>query len=79
MSTSSGNSTVVAFLPRTAGRPASPQFHSWPTWLRPLLSFIDKARQRAALRAIADNKHLLADLGISRREALDEADRPFWQ
>jgi len=79
MSTLSGNSTVVPLFPRAAGRAASPQFNSWPAWLRPVLTFVDTARQRAALRAIADNKHLLADIGLSRRDALDEADRPFWQ
>jgi len=79
MSTSSGNSTVVHLFPRAPGRMLRPQFNSWPTWLRPWLALVDRARQREALRAIADNKHLLADIGLSRREALDEADRPFWQ
>ena len=79
MSTSSGNSTVVHLFPRASRRSAGPQFNSWPTWLRPLLSLVDRTRQREALRAIADNKHLLADIGLSRHEALDEADRPFWQ
>jgi uncharacterized protein YjiS (DUF1127 family) len=79
MSTSSGNSTVVHLFPHAAGRVASPQFNSWRAWLGPLLSLVEKARQREALRAIADNKHLLADIGLSRREALDEADRPSWQ
>jgi uncharacterized protein YjiS (DUF1127 family) len=38
-----------------------------------------RRRQRDALRAIADDPHLLRDLGLTREEALDEADRPFWQ
>jgi len=36
-------------------------------------------RQREALRAIADDPHLLRDLGLTRRQALDEAEKPFWR
>jgi uncharacterized protein YjiS (DUF1127 family) len=38
-----------------------------------------RRRQREALRAIADDPHLLRDLGLTRHEALDEADQPFWK
>ena len=38
-----------------------------------------RRRQREALRAIADDPHLLWDLGLTRRQALDEADKPFWR
>ena len=38
----------------------------------------ERSRQRAALRNLAEDKHLLDDLGLTRQEALDEADRPFW-
>src|SRR5438477_11320516 len=79
MSTSFGNSTVVHPLRPVAGWADRPQFDSWPTWLRRLLRRVDKARQRDALRALADNKHLLDDIGLSQREALDEADRSFWR
>ncbi len=79
MSTSLNNSNVVWLTPPARGWTQSPQFHSWPAWLQRLLLRADKARQRAALRAMADNKHLLDDIGLSRREALNEADRPFWQ
>jgi uncharacterized protein YjiS (DUF1127 family) len=48
-------------------------------WVQRLLLRADKARQRAALRALADNKHLLDDIGLTCRDALDEADRPFWR
>ncbi len=56
-----------------------PQLDSWRGLLRGLLRAVDRARQRAALRALADNKHLLDDIGLSRRQVIDEADRPFWQ
>jgi uncharacterized protein YjiS (DUF1127 family) len=32
-----------------------------------------------ALREIADDPHLLRDLGLTRDEALREAARPFWR
>jgi uncharacterized protein YjiS (DUF1127 family) len=31
------------------------------------------------LRAIADDPHLLRDLGLTREQALEEADKPFWR
>jgi uncharacterized protein YjiS (DUF1127 family) len=38
----------------------------------------ERSRQRAALRDIADDPHLLADLGLTREEALEQASQPFW-
>jgi uncharacterized protein YjiS (DUF1127 family) len=38
-----------------------------------------RRRQRESLRAIADNPHLLRDLGLTREQALGEADKFFWQ
>jgi uncharacterized protein YjiS (DUF1127 family) len=35
--------------------------------------------QRAALRDLADDPHRLRDIGITRRQALEEADKPFWR
>jgi uncharacterized protein YjiS (DUF1127 family) len=35
--------------------------------------------QRIALREIADDPHLLNDLGLSRDEVLREAAKPFWR
>jgi uncharacterized protein YjiS (DUF1127 family) len=37
-----------------------------------------RRRQRESLRAIADDPHLLRDLGLTRQQALDEADKFFW-
>jgi uncharacterized protein YjiS (DUF1127 family) len=78
MSTSLSNSNMVRLIPAVAGRARRPQSHSWQ-WLHRAVSWLDTARQRDALRALADNQHLLDDIGILRHEALDEADRPFWQ
>jgi len=41
--------------------------------------WLDRRLQRIALREIADNPHLLSDLGLSREQALREAARPFWR
>jgi uncharacterized protein YjiS (DUF1127 family) len=38
-----------------------------------------RRRQREALRAIADDPHLLGDLGLTQQQALEEADKPFWR
>lgn len=38
-----------------------------------------RQRQRAALRGLADDPHRLADLGLTRQQALEEADKPFWR
>jgi uncharacterized protein YjiS (DUF1127 family) len=47
----------------------------WRQWLQ----CSERQRQRDALRELADDKHLLDDLGITREQALDEADKPFWR
>ena len=36
-------------------------------------------REREALRALADDAHLLRDLGLTREQALEQADKPFWR
>lgn len=42
-------------------------------------SWLDRPPQRIALREIADDPHLLGDLGLTREEALREAAKPFWR
>jgi uncharacterized protein YjiS (DUF1127 family) len=65
-------------------RPLFPRYQSssWRGWAAPWNEWsrwIERSRQRAALRDLADDKHLLRDLGLTRQEALDEANRPFWE
>jgi uncharacterized protein YjiS (DUF1127 family) len=38
-----------------------------------------RRRQREALRELADDPHLLRDLGLTRQQALEQADKPFWR
>ena len=51
--------------------PAAPQ-RGWWNWA-------ELGLQRAALRELADDKHILDDLGITRDQALHEASQPFWR
>jgi uncharacterized protein YjiS (DUF1127 family) len=49
-------------------------------WLRTLGVWIDRSRQRSQLGELAElNDYLLKDIGVSREEALREAEKPFWR
>ncbi len=47
----------------------------WPGWL----DLWSRRRQRQALRELVDDPHRLNDLGLTRQQALEEADKPFWR
>jgi uncharacterized protein YjiS (DUF1127 family) len=57
------------------------QSSSWlgGTALNTLLRWTERSRRRAAFRDLADDPHLLNDVGLTRREALHEANKPFWR
>ena len=38
-----------------------------------------RRRERRELRHLAEDPHLLNDLGLTRQQALEEADKPFWR
>jgi uncharacterized protein YjiS (DUF1127 family) len=49
-------------------------------WLRTLLFWNERSRQRRRLGELADlNDYLLKDIGLTRDEALREAEKPFWR
>ena len=50
-----------------------------PVWSPRWWSWLDRSFRRIALRDLADNPHLLSDVGLTREEALREAARPFWR
>jgi uncharacterized protein YjiS (DUF1127 family) len=54
------------------GQPAAVRWRQWWNWP-------ERQRQREALRELADDKHRLDDLGLTRAQALDEAAKPFWR
>jgi uncharacterized protein YjiS (DUF1127 family) len=47
----------------------------WRRWF----DWAERRRQRTALRELADDKHFLSDLGLTREQALHEANKPFWR
>jgi uncharacterized protein YjiS (DUF1127 family) len=47
----------------------------WRRWF----DWAERRRQRIALRELADDKHFLNDLGLTREQALHEAAKPFWR
>jgi uncharacterized protein YjiS (DUF1127 family) len=69
--------------PVQAANPAAAlhQFNSGKPSVRPRLwlSWLERRDERIALREIAEDPHLLKDLGLSRDEALREAAKPFWR
>lgn len=49
-------------------------------WLRTLLFWVERSHQRKALGELAElNDYLLKDIGLTRDEALREAEKPFWR
>jgi uncharacterized protein YjiS (DUF1127 family) len=49
-------------------------------WLRTLAAWIDRSHQRRQLGELAElNDYLLKDIGVSREEAMREAEKPFWR
>jgi uncharacterized protein YjiS (DUF1127 family) len=81
MSMPFGNTNSL-LLSRRASPVPRHQSNSWPGWaalLNEWRRWSGRSRQRAALRDLADDRHLLRDLGLTRQEALDEADKPPWR
>lgn len=48
-----------------------------PGWIALALHMHDRWRQRRRLLELDDR--MLADIGLSRQDALDEARKPFWR
>ena len=56
------------------------QSRSATGWLYALSFWRDRSRQRSRLHELADlNDDLLRDIGVTREEALREAEKPFWR
>jgi uncharacterized protein YjiS (DUF1127 family) len=45
--------------------------------LRRIMTWLERIRQRQALRALDD--WVLKDIGLSRADVMREGDKPFWQ
>jgi uncharacterized protein YjiS (DUF1127 family) len=75
---------TLSIPPVRAGAAATPLHQSSSGTSPPIgppgwWSWLDRSLQRLALREIADDPHLLRDLGLTREEALHEATKPFWR
>ena len=74
---------TLSIPPPQAADPAIP-LHQYRSEILPAvrrsgwLSWLDRQYERKALRDIADDPHLLNDLGLTREEASREAAKPFW-
>jgi len=69
-------------LSRRRALVSSHQSNSWTGWaalLHELSRWSERSQLRAALRDLAEDQHLLDDLGLTRQEAIDEATKPFWR
>jgi uncharacterized protein YjiS (DUF1127 family) len=47
--------------------------------LNTVAAWIIRSGQRRALRELAEEGRLLADIGLTREQALGEAGKPFWR
>jgi uncharacterized protein YjiS (DUF1127 family) len=75
----------AATLPASRqARPAATlhQSNSWREFASPwrvIQLWAQRRAQRHALLELADQKHLLEDIGVTRAEVVREAAKPFWQ
>lgn len=46
--------------------------------LRTLSAWMERSQQRRALGELAQDEHMLADIGLTWEQALGEAAKPFW-
>jgi uncharacterized protein YjiS (DUF1127 family) len=64
--------------PEHAGPTLREELRSRPfEWVHAVSTWIARRRQRRALIALDDR--LLADIGVSREQALRQAAKPFWK
>jgi uncharacterized protein YjiS (DUF1127 family) len=82
MSTAFSQATTLPSSPQARTGATLHQWNSWPEFAPPwrvIQQWAERRTQRHALLALADQKHLLADIGLTRAQVVREAARPFWQ
>jgi uncharacterized protein YjiS (DUF1127 family) len=81
-------STIIgeaAGFPLTRPLPPNLALHQSNSWqsVTALWRFVqlwaERRAQRHALLELADQRHLLEDIGLTRAEVVREAARPFWR
>jgi uncharacterized protein YjiS (DUF1127 family) len=58
------------------------QSNSWlggAAVLNKLARWTERSQRRAAFRDLADDPHLLRDIGLTQRQAMEEANKSFWR
>jgi uncharacterized protein YjiS (DUF1127 family) len=81
MSTPIDTTTSVPLIRSGCRNAEAHQSGSWAavaTILRLWGVWVGRARQRDTLADLAENEHLLKDIGLIRDETLDEVNKPFW-
>ena len=81
------STTFSDALPLSIASPARPadglpQINSWRATMTPwrvTRLWAARTSQRKALGDLAEQGHLLADIGLTRAQALHEAGKPFWR
>ena len=82
MSTILADTSDLTLVPQSGPAGRLPQKHSWPRLtavLHAIRVWTARRSQRDALGELAEDKHLLADIGLTRDRALSEAAKPFWR
>jgi uncharacterized protein YjiS (DUF1127 family) len=64
---------------RTQGKAMFPENHLLSRCLKTIAVWMVRSAQRRALRELAQEGRLLADIGLNRQQALSEAAKPFWR
>jgi uncharacterized protein YjiS (DUF1127 family) len=73
--------TSVPSVHRAAGERPFPERGFRQEWMafRTLATWMMRSAQRRALRELSQEGRLLADIGLTREQALAEAVKPFWR
>jgi len=70
-------SAITPFSSEGSVQAVGNSVRSWSELWRRLELWAERRRQRRELLRLPD--HVLKDIGISRAEALNEAEKPFWK
>jgi uncharacterized protein YjiS (DUF1127 family) len=82
MSTILADTAPLGLAPSSGQEGRLPQNHSWQaltvSW-RMIQLWTARRSQRVALRELTEDRHLLADIGVTRAWARSESAKPFWR
>ena len=74
-----GRAAALGAISRDAPRHEKKSSTWAASWLALIELWAARRRQRRALAVLAEDDHLLDDIGASREAALCEAAKPFWR